>query len=54
MRAVCEIVPQWCAEAKQSVLCWLWLARDLGVVKDVRLLIADLIWDDKEAWTKAK
>ncbi len=40
----------WCEEAKRAVLCWLWVAKQLVVSKDVRLLIADLIWDERAAW----
>ncbi len=42
---------QWCAQAKTSVMCWLWLSRHL-LVKDVRLLIADLVWSDRIAWSE--
>ncbi len=45
---------QWRGEAKKAVLCWLWLSRDLGVAKDMRILIADLIWDDRAAWSERK
>ncbi len=41
-----------CGKAQQSLMCWLWLARQrqLAVAKDVRLLIADLVWDVRDAW----
>ncbi len=42
----------WCSCAKQAVLCWLWLAKALGVSKDIRVLIANLIWDQKAAWSE--
>ncbi len=51
MRAV-KLYEQWCAEAKRAVLCWISLARDLVVAKDIRLMIADLIWDQRAAWSE--
>ncbi len=45
---------QWRGEAEVAVLCWIWLARQLGVAKDIRLLIASLIWDEKAAWSEKK
>ncbi len=30
-------------------MCWLWVARQLAVAKDVRLMIADLIWYERAA-----
>ncbi len=54
--AACERVIQlhkkWCQEAEMAVLCWLWTARHFGVSKDIRLMIADLIWDDRAAWSE--
>ncbi len=41
---------QWCAAARRAVLCWLWLARDQKVAKDIRLVIADLIWSHRRSW----
>ena len=38
-------------EAKRAVLCWLWLSKKEGVAKDIRLLIADLIWFERAAWS---
>ncbi len=28
---------QWCSDAKNGILCWLWVAKQLGVVKDIRV-----------------
>ncbi len=47
-----QLYGEWTAQAKSGVLCWLWLSRQLGVVKDIRLLIADLIWEGKMAWSE--
>ncbi len=45
---------QWCNEAKQSVLCWLWAGKLLGVSKDIRLLIANLLWEDRAVWSETR
>ena len=34
-------------EASSSVMCWLWLAGEKHMCKDIRLVIADLIWNDR-------
>ncbi len=47
-----QLYKQWCFEANVAVLCWLSLARSNGVAKDIRLLIADLIWDERAAWSE--
>ncbi len=39
-------------EGKRGVLCWLWLAREEHVVKDICLLIADVIWSDRTLWSE--
>ncbi len=44
----------WNEEAKRAVLCWLWLAREKNVVKDIRRLIADLIWEERAAWSERR
>ncbi len=36
------IYNQWIADARRSILCWLWCAKQREVSKDIRLLIADL------------
>ncbi len=43
---------KWCDEAKRAVMCWIWLARNQGVAKDIRLLIADLIWTERPVWSE--
>ncbi len=41
-----------CGGATRAVLCWLWLARmERLAAKDVRLLIARLVWDERAAWS---
>ena len=39
-------------EAKRAVLCWLWLVEEKRVVKDIRLLIANLVWEERAAWSE--
>ncbi len=41
---------KWQNETRRAVWCWLWLARELGVARDVRLLIADEIWSLRSSW----
>ncbi len=43
---------QCCRDAKRAVLCWLWLSRHRNVAQDIRLLIADLVWSDRAAWSE--
>ncbi len=49
-----ELHDKWCAEAKKAISCWTVVATRLGVVKDVRLLIAQMLWDDGGAWSWGK
>ncbi len=49
---VVKCFEQWCSDAKRSILCWLWAAKQLGVAKDMRVMIADLIWKEKAAWSE--
>ncbi len=43
---------QWRDDATRGVLCWLWLAKEKRVPRDIRLMIANLIWDDRAAWSE--
>ncbi len=45
---------QWCAEAKRALLCWIWVAHECGVNKDIRLVIANLIWDERAVWSEQR
>ncbi len=47
-----RLYEHWSGEARRAVLCWLWLAKDAGVAKDIRLLIADLIWQGRCVWSE--
>lgn len=50
-RAV-EHCHQWCAGASMAVLCWLWLSRCLGMMKDIRLVTAHLVWESRAEWNR--
>ncbi len=43
---------KWCGEAKSGILGSLWLSRSLGVLRDIRLLIANLVWQERAAWSE--
>ncbi len=49
-----QLYRQWCAEAEAAVMCWLWCTRELKVVKDVRLMISDRIWEGRAAWSERR
>ncbi len=51
---VLDLHAKWCVEAKLAILCWMWLSRDKNVVKDIRLKIANLIWDERAVWSERK
>ncbi len=50
--AALRFYEEWCAAAQQAIMCWVWTARQLGMARDVRLLIADLAWDERAAWSE--
>ncbi len=41
---------EWCEDAKRAVCCWMLCAKQLGVAKDLRLLIAGVLWAERVAW----
>ncbi len=47
-----KLYAQWISDAERAVLCWMWLARICGVSKDIRRLIAGLIWRERCAWSE--
>ncbi len=49
-----ELYRLWCAKAKRAVMCWLWMSRSQRIIKDLRLLIADFIWDERAASSELK
>ncbi len=42
---------EWCSCAKQRIRCWLWLSKRLGVVKDIRRLVAEMVWEERAEWS---
>ncbi len=45
---------EWCEKAQQGILCWLWAAKEIGVVRDIRRLIAEFVWDERAAWSELR
>ncbi len=46
-----DLHDQWIAVAKAAVECWLGVGRRLSVAKDIRLLIARLLWEERREWS---
>jgi hypothetical protein len=46
-----DLYRQWISSCKLAVRCWIWTARQRGVVRDIRILIAKLLWADQAAWS---
>jgi hypothetical protein len=43
---------KWCAEAQSGIRCWLIVGKRLGVARDMRVLIARLVWEERAKWSK--
>jgi hypothetical protein len=41
----------WCRKAKESIFCWIWVARQKKVVKDIRNIICKMLWADRGSWS---
>ncbi len=48
-----ELHEQWCMAAKAAVECWIGVGRRLEVIKDIRLVIAGLVWAQRVEWGKS-
>ncbi len=46
-----RLYQQWSGETKRAIACWLWLARHLGVARDIRVTVANLVWDERAVWS---
>lgn len=46
----CDLYDKWCACAIAAIECWLGLGRRLHIEKDIRVLIARLLWKEPWAW----
>ncbi len=53
-RVAVDVYQRWRKEAELAVLCWIWLARKERVAKDIRLLIANLVWNHRTEWGETK
>ncbi len=51
-RAV-ELHRQWTADCKRAVRCWIWIARQRGVVRDIRIVISKSLWAERSAWSSS-
>ncbi len=40
------------AEAKLAVQWWIWIGKEMRVAKDIRAVIADMIWSERAAWSE--
>ncbi len=49
-----QLYRQWSSESKTAIWCWIWMARDLGIVRDIRLIIADLVWSERCVWSEKR
>ncbi len=45
---------EWCNAAKRAIECWLVVGSRLGVMKDIQLMIARLLWVERADWSIAK
>jgi hypothetical protein len=43
----------WCMAARRAIRCWIWMSRQKGVVKDIRQLIAKILWAGRAAWSES-
>ncbi len=47
-----ELHMQWCMAAKAAIECWIGVCRRLEVMKDIRLVVAGLVWKHRAEWGK--
>jgi hypothetical protein len=43
-----------CEKVRASIRCWLLVGRRSGVAKDIRLLIARLLWEERREWCRGE
>ncbi len=46
-----DLHERWCRLARAAIECWLLVAARLGVVKDIRLLLARSLWESRSDWS---
>ncbi len=49
-----KLYDEWCNEAKAAIACWIVIGRRLSVVKDVRQVIARMLWKERATWSIAR
>ncbi len=47
-----ELRVEWCSKAKAAIECWIGVGRRFCVAKDIRLLIARMVWAEPWAWCR--
>ncbi len=45
-----KLFAKWSSEAKRAVLCWMWLSPQIGVMRDIRILVGNAIWSARSTW----
>jgi hypothetical protein len=53
LRRVLELHDAVAVRAKQAIACWSVVGERLGLVKDVRVLIAKMAWKEAWLWSRA-
>ena len=52
---VVVLYDKWCLDARRAIWCWIWAAtKELGVAKDIRVLIGKMVWEEKAAWCERR
>jgi hypothetical protein len=47
-----ELYHQWSALAKGAIECWIVVGRRLGIARDVRRIVAELLWEQRASWSE--
>ncbi len=42
----------WCASAERAIYCWIWVAQQKKVAKDIRNIISKILWAMRAAWSE--
>jgi hypothetical protein len=45
-----KLYQSWSSQAEKAVRCWLMVSRQLGLIRDMRFLIAKRVWSERWAW----
>jgi hypothetical protein len=43
---------EWCANAERTINCWIWIAQQKNVARDVRTLISKMLWANRAVWSQ--